>query len=123
MGTIFAHVARANPQWKLTPTGEAMAIFAGAEAYVSPSWYVTKHERGEVVPTWNYVAVHAYGPVEFFDDADRLRKVVTRLTDVHERSAKTVGRCLTPLPISSKRSLRGLSVCDCKLHGSMARGR
>src|SRR5205085_7986026 len=81
MGTIYAHVARANPQWKLTPTGEAMAIFAGAQAYVSPSWYVTKHERGEAVPTWNYVAVHAYGPVEFFDDADRLRKVVRRLTD------------------------------------------
>lgn len=57
MGTIYAHVARANPQWKLTPAGEAMAIFAGPEAYVSPSWYVTKHERGEAVPTWNYVAV------------------------------------------------------------------
>ncbi|MCK1303772.1 FMN-binding negative transcriptional regulator [Bradyrhizobium sp. 24] len=88
MGTIYAHVARANPQWKLTPAGEAMAIFAGPEAYVSPSWYVTKHERGEAVPTWNYVAVHAYGPIEFFDDADRLRRVVTRLTDVHERSGK-----------------------------------
>ncbi|OSI31975.1 FMN-binding negative transcriptional regulator [Bradyrhizobium canariense] len=88
MGTIYAHVARANPQWKLTPTGEAIAIFGGAEAYISPSWYVTKHERGEAVPTWNYVAVHAYGPVEFFEDSDRLREVVTRLTDVHERSSK-----------------------------------
>ncbi|EHR00904.1 FMN-binding negative transcriptional regulator [Bradyrhizobium sp. WSM471] len=88
MGTIYAHVARANPQWKLTPTGEAMAIFAGAEAYISPSWYVTKHEGGEAVPTWNYVAVHAYGPVEFFEDSDRVREVVTRLTDVHERSSK-----------------------------------
>ncbi|MBW5440715.1 FMN-binding negative transcriptional regulator, partial [Bradyrhizobium canariense] len=78
MGTIYAHVARANPQCKLTPTGEAMAIFGGAEAYISPSWYVTKHERGEAVPTWNYVAVHAYGPVEFFEDSDRLREVVVR---------------------------------------------
>ena len=85
-GTLYAHVARANPQWKLAPTGEAMAIFAGAEAYVSPSWYATKQETHKVVPTWNYVAVHAYGTVEFFDDADRLLKVITRLTDLHEHS-------------------------------------
>jgi transcriptional regulator len=87
-GTIYAHVARANSQWKLAPIGEAMAVFAGPEAYVSPSWYATKQETHKVVPTWNYVAVHAYGPVEFFDDADRLLDVVTRLTDLHERSRK-----------------------------------
>ena len=87
-GTLYAHVARANPQWKLTPSGEAMAIFAGPEAYVSPSWYATKQETHKVVPTWNYVAVHAYGPVEFFDDADRLLDVITRLTDLHEHARK-----------------------------------
>jgi transcriptional regulator len=52
---------------------------------VTPSWYATKHETGKVVPTWNYLAVHAYGPVEFFEDADRLLDIVTRLTDLHER--------------------------------------
>ena len=57
-GTLYAHVARINPQWKLTPSGEAMAIFVGPEAYVSPSWYPTKQETHKVVPTWNYVAVH-----------------------------------------------------------------
>lgn len=87
-GTLYAHVARANPQWKLVPSGEAMAIFAGPEAYVTPSWYATKQETHKVVPTWNYVAVHAYGPVEFFDDADRLLDVITRLTDLHEQSRK-----------------------------------
>lgn len=87
-GTLYAHVARANPQWRLVPSGEAMAIFAGPEAYVSPSWYATKQETHKVVPTWNYVAVHAYGPVEFFDDADRLFDVITRLTDLHEQSRK-----------------------------------
>lgn len=87
-GTLYAHVARSNPQWKLQPSCEAMAIFAGPEAYVTPSWYVTKQETHKVVPTWNYVAVHAYGPVEFFDDADRLLDVVRRLTDLHERSQK-----------------------------------
>jgi transcriptional regulator len=85
-GTLYGHVARANPQWRLAPIGEAMAIFMGPDAYVTPSWYATKRETGKVVPTWNYVAVHVYGAVEFFDDADRLRDVVTRLTNLHEAS-------------------------------------
>jgi transcriptional regulator len=85
-GTLYAHVARANTQWKLAPSGEAMAIFNGPEAYITPSWYAVKQETHKVVPTWNYVAVHAYGPVEFFDDADRLLDIVTRLTDLHEQA-------------------------------------
>lgn len=85
-GTLYAHVARANPQWQLAQSCEAMAIFSGPEAYVSPSWYATKQETHKVVPTWNYVAIHAYGPVEFFDDADRLLGVVTRLTHLHEQA-------------------------------------
>ncbi|QOZ28948.1 FMN-binding negative transcriptional regulator [Bradyrhizobium sp. CCBAU 51753] len=85
-GTLYGHVARPNPQWKTPATGEAMAIFTGPDAYVTPSWYVTKAEHGKVVPTWNYVAVHAYGAAEFFEDADRLLDVVTRLTELHESS-------------------------------------
>lgn len=84
-GTLYGHLARANPQWRLPPVGEAMALFQGPEAYVSPAWYPSKREHGKVVPTWNYVAVQAHGPVEFFEDADRLLEVVTRLTDRHER--------------------------------------
>jgi len=83
-GTLYGHVARANPQWSLAPTGEALAIFMGPDAYVTPSWYAAKRETGKVVPTWNYSAVHAYGPVEFFDDRERLHEVVSRLTDLHE---------------------------------------
>jgi transcriptional regulator len=85
-GTLYGHLARANPQWKLALRGDAMALFTGKDAYVSPSWYAAKAEHGKVVPTWNYLAVHAYGPVEFFDDADRLLELVTRLTDLHEGS-------------------------------------
>ncbi len=85
-GTLHGHVARANPQWTQPPTGDAMAMFMGPDAYVSPSWYPSKREHQKVVPTWNYVAVHAYGPVEFFEDPDRLLELVTRLTDLHERS-------------------------------------
>jgi transcriptional regulator len=84
-GTLYGHLARANPQWKLTPTGDAMALFMGPGAYISPTWYPSKLEHQMVVPTWNYVAVHTYGPVEFFDDADRLLQVVTRLTNLHEQ--------------------------------------
>lgn len=83
-GVLYGHVARANPQWKTPPIGEALALFTGPNAYITPSFYATKRETGMVVPTWNYVAVHAYGTVEFFEDADRLLDVVTRLTDLHE---------------------------------------
>jgi predicted FMN-binding regulatory protein PaiB len=84
-GLLYAHVARANPQWKLAPTCEAMAIFTRPQAYVTPSWYAAKQETHRIVPTWNYVAIHANGPVEFFDDTDRLLDVVARLTNLHEQ--------------------------------------
>jgi transcriptional regulator len=90
-GTLYGHQARPNPQWRSIPVGGALAIFMGPDAYVSPSWYPAKQEHGKVVPTWNYVAVHAYGQVEFFDDPDRLLDVVTRLTNLHE-GRKPVGR-------------------------------
>lgn len=117
-GTLYAHVARSNPQWKLQPSCEAMAIFAGPEAYVTPSWYVTKQETHKVVPTWNYVAVHAYGPVEFFDDADRLLDIVRRLTDLHEQSQRTAGQSRTLRLTSSKPSSRRSSACACRSQGA-----
>jgi len=82
-GTLIGHLARPNPQAR-GAIGEALAIFQGPEAYITPSWYATKRETGKVVPTWNYVAIHAYGSVEFFDDRERLRDVVTRLTERQE---------------------------------------
>ena len=85
-GVLYGHLAKANPQWRLPTTGDALAIFMGPEAYVTPSWYATKQETGKVVPTWNYVAVHAYGPVEFFQEPERLLAAVTRLTNKHEGS-------------------------------------
>jgi transcriptional regulator len=83
-GVLYGHVARANPHWREPALAETLAIFSGPDAYVTPSWYATKRETGKVVPTWNYVAVHAYGPAEFFDEPDRLLAVVTRLTGRHE---------------------------------------
>lgn len=84
-GTLYGHLARANPQWRELQNGsEALVIFAGADAYISPAFYPAKAEHGKVVPTWNYIAVHAYGTPEVFSDAERLLKVVTALTDRHE---------------------------------------
>jgi transcriptional regulator len=83
-GTLYGHLARANSQWKQQPTSDALVIFVGPDAYISPTWYATKAETHKVVPTWNYGIVHAYGPVEFFNDPERLLDVVTRLTNIHE---------------------------------------
>ncbi len=84
-GTIYGHLAKANPQWRSLAAGAAArAIFPGPEAYVSPSNYASKAEHGRVVPTWNYVAVHAIGAVEVIEDAQRLHALVSRLTDHHE---------------------------------------
>jgi transcriptional regulator len=84
-GTLRAHVARANPLWKaIAADGRALAIFQGAQAYVSPSWYPSKREGGKVVPTWNYAVVHAYGTLRAIEDRTWLRALVERLTDRHE---------------------------------------
>jgi transcriptional regulator len=82
-GTLIGHLARPNPQAR-GAIGEALAIFQGPEAYITPSWYATKRETGKVVPTWNYVAIHAYGSIEFFNNRERLLDVVTRLTERQE---------------------------------------
>lgn len=84
-GTLRGHVARANPHHRLPlAMPEALVIFSGPNAYVSPEWYPSKAETGKVVPTWNYIAVHAYGHLRFIDDETFLRKHVDALTTRHE---------------------------------------
>jgi transcriptional regulator len=80
-GCLMSHVARANPQWKQAEGQTAMAVFSGPHVYVSPTWY----EAEQVVPTWNYVAVHAYGRVQIIEDCDALLKIVQKLVHVYER--------------------------------------
>ncbi|HEX6443009.1 MAG TPA: FMN-binding negative transcriptional regulator [Stellaceae bacterium] len=78
---LQGHLARANPQLgDFDGKGEALAVFAGPHAYISPSWY----EAGPAVPTWNYATVHAYGPARRIDDPDWLRDLVRRLSERHE---------------------------------------
>ena len=84
-GVLTGHLAKANPQWKTLALGtEVLVIFQGPDAYVSPSFYAAKAEHGKVVPTWNYLAVHAYGRAEVFTDPERLLGVVSDLSDKHE---------------------------------------
>ncbi|WP_252089884.1 FMN-binding negative transcriptional regulator [Pseudomonas sp. MWU13-3659] len=85
-GTIYGHLARANPQWRdLEQGGEALLVFPGADAYVSPGYYPSKADNPKVVPTWNYLSVHAYGPIEVIHNAQPLLDIVSRLTDRHEQ--------------------------------------
>ena len=85
-GTLYGHFARANGHWRdLAAGAEALVVFSGADAYVHPGWYPAKAEHGKVVPTWNYVAVHAWGQAEVFDEPERLLKLVSRLSERHEQ--------------------------------------
>jgi len=85
MGTLRGHVARANPVWHdFTPEIDTLVIFHGPSTYVSPSWYPTKQTTGEVVPTYNYTAVHVYGRPKIIDDPQWLRGLVSRLTERFE---------------------------------------
>ena len=84
-GTLIGHVARANTLWQRCPTGTpVMVAFRGADAYISPNWYPSKHETHRQVPTWNYQVVHAHGTITIHDDARFVRGVVARLTRRHE---------------------------------------
>ncbi len=85
-GAIECHLARGNPHWKdLAAGGEALMMFHGPDAYITPSWYPSKAEHGKTVPTWNYAAVHAYGRPAVMEDATWLRRHVGELTDQQER--------------------------------------
>ena len=88
LGVLSAHVARANPLWQRCPGGTpVMVVFRGAEAYISPSWYPSKHEAHRQVPTWNYEVVHAHGTLTVHDDERFVRGIVARLTRRHEAGA------------------------------------
>lgn len=82
---LRAHLARANPQLAdLRAGGEALVIFQGPQAYVTPSWYPAKQAHGKVVPTWNYILVQAHGRPRVIDDAAWLRAQIDALTAQQE---------------------------------------
>jgi transcriptional regulator len=84
-GLLKGHISRANAQWRdLTPSVDALAIFAGKQHYVSPTWYSENGEHAKQVPTWNYAVVHAYAPLKVIEDEEWLLAHVSRLTNIHE---------------------------------------
>jgi transcriptional regulator len=83
--TLSGHLAKANPQWQhLAANPQVLAMFQGAHAYVSPTWY-----EGTGVPTWNYTAVHVYGKVRVIHDTAWLQAQVERLSHYYEGDAPT----------------------------------
>lgn len=84
-GTLIGHVAKANRVWKSLSTSiNSIVVFQGAETYISPSWYPSKHTHGKAVPTWNYAVVHAHGLPRVIEDPKWLLAHVGQLTDLHE---------------------------------------
>ena len=84
-GTLVGHLARYNPQWRVPSDGaEALVVFQGPHAYVSPSWYPGKREDPRQVPTWDYLAVEVRGKLVAFDEEARLYNLLTQLTDRNE---------------------------------------
>jgi transcriptional regulator len=80
-GTLLAHMARANHHWQLFDgRHEALVVFTGPHAYISPSWYAEK----VTVPTWNYVTIHAHGRPAIVTDKVRVRTMLERLVSEHE---------------------------------------
>jgi len=87
LGTLQAHVARANPLCTAFPDGtDVMVVFRGVQGYISPNWYPSKHETHRQVPTWNYEVVHVHGRLRLVDDEKFVRGIVARLTRRHEAS-------------------------------------
>lgn len=85
LGTLSAHVDRANPVWHQAGKGsEVMVVFRGSEGYISPGWYPSKQETHRFVPTWNYEVVHVRGTLRVVDDERFVRGMVARLTRRHE---------------------------------------
>jgi transcriptional regulator len=87
-GLLKGHISRANEQWRdIDPNVDAMAIFAGHQHYISANWYPEVRTHGKEVPTWNYVVVHAYGPLKVIQNDQWLLKHVESLTDIHEAAS------------------------------------
>jgi transcriptional regulator len=108
-GLLKCHISRANTQWRdFVPTMDALAIFAGHQHYITPNWYPGTKTHGKEVPTWNYVVVHAYGPLRVIEDADWLLKNVEKLTDIHEAGSPVPWKVSDAPADFIKTQLRGI---------------
>src|SRR6266508_1850880 len=117
-GTLLAHMARANPQWRdFAAGGEALVIFQGPHAYISPSWY----EIHPSVPTWNYAVVHAYGIPRIVEDHATLHHMLETLVDTHEAAFAQPWRMDLPHDYLEKmmRAVVGFEIEITRLEGKL----
>jgi transcriptional regulator len=120
-GTLRAHLARANPQLReLAAVAECMVVFQGPQTYISPSLYPTKHEHGKVVPTWNYITVHAWGRPQVFDDDAWLQRQVDDLTS-HKEGARPapwrVSDAPEPFVVAQLKGIVGVEIPIARIEG------
>ena len=118
-GVLQAHVARPNTIWSdHDPGTEVLAIFQGADHYVTPSWYPSKAAHGKVVPTWNYDAVHAYGTMRAVEEADWLLAHLNALTG-HMESARGTPWAVSDAPDDFvEKMMQGLVGLEIPISGS-----
>jgi transcriptional regulator len=120
-GTLRAHVARGNPHWhELAAVNECLVVFQGPQEYVTPSWYVTKQETGKVVPTWNYVTVHAWGRPQVIEDAAWLRRQLDDLTLLKEGKLPkpwAVGDAPEPFIAAQMKGIVGIEIAIDRIEG------
>jgi transcriptional regulator len=122
-GRLRAHVARANPQWKLIasqPDMPVLIVFQGADSYITPSWYATKRETGKVVPTWNYAIVQARGRARAIEDPEWIGRQIAELTGRHE-SGRAQPWAVTDAPpafiAAQLKGIVGIEIMIDELHG------
>ncbi len=120
-GTLRVHLARANPQIaELANVTECMVVFQGPQQYISPSLYPTKQETGKVVPTWNYITVHAWGRPQVMDDAAWLRKQIDDLTRQNEEPRATpwqVSDAPEPFVAAQVKGIVGVEIPIARIEG------
>lgn len=120
-GVLRCHLARANPQWRdLAAGAEALVIFQGPQAYVTPSWYETKRETHKVVPTWNYAVVHAWGAPRVVEDEAWLADQIAALTRAHEAARPepwAVSDAPAPFVAAQLRGIVGVEIPIARIEG------
>ena len=122
IGTLQAHLARANNQWRdFDAQVDALVIFQGVESYITPSWYPTKQDGGKVVPTWNYAIVQASGPLQVIEDRDWLRTQIGALTALQEGRREepwAVSDAPTSYVESQLKGIVGIEIPIARIEGS-----
>ena len=116
--SLVGHLARPNAVWQ--HEGQALAIFTGPQAYISPNWYPSKQIDGKVVPTWNYETVHVHGRLIAHDDASWKQELVSQLTDTFE-AAQPKPWSASDAPAdylaSTLRGIVGIELVDLRIEG------